>query len=684
MQSLPGKSYPLGATVYPDGVNFCLFSLNATSVELLLFDQVEDDRPSAIFQLRPETNRTFYYWHVFLPDVKAGQLYAYRVGGPFVPHAGFRYDPSKLLVDPYARALAYHNYRRVAAMRYGEDNLPWAMKSVVVDPTTYDWEGDKPLKRSYDKSLIYEMHVRGFTAHPSSGVTDEKRGTYAGLIEKVPYLKELGIQAVELLPVQQFDPQAAPFPRPNYWGYQPIAYFAPHSEYSSRHDPLGPVDEFRDMVKALHRAGIEVILDVVYNHTAEDDQNGPTFCYRGLENATYYILNPKNPAEYLNFSGTGNTLNTNNSIVRRMILDSLRYWVEHMHVDGFRFDLASVLSRGIDGELHPDPPILWSIESDPVLAGTKIIAEAWDAGGLYQVGNFVGLRWAVWNGLYRDTVRRFVKSDPGVVGDLADALVGSPHLFNQQNQDPVRSINYVTSHDGFTLNDLVSYNEKHNWENGYENRDGTDQNYSWNSGVEGPSDQEQVEKLRTRQIKNFLTILLVSQGRPMLLMGDEVRRTQRGNNNAFDQDNEISWFNWEHLEKHADILRFVRLLIYYRQQSCLFRDRQLWDKSSSTEVHWHGTKLNKPDWSSTSHILAIELINQTCVEHLHIMFNSYWKAVDFELPNLQGGEVWRRLVDTSLATPDDICVPPVTLPADQLRYRLGPRSTVVLIGSYFV
>ncbi len=553
----------------------------------------------------------------------------------------------------------------------------------MVDPTTYDWEGDEPLKRSYEKSLIYEMHVRGFTAHPSSSLPEEQRGTYAGVIAKIPYLQELGVRAVELMPVQQFDPQAAPYPRPNYWGYQPVAYFAPHSEYSSRRDPLGAVDEFRDMVKALHRAGIEVILDVVYNHTAEDDQNGPTLCYRGLENPTYYILNPHNPAEYLNYSGTGNTVNANNSIVRRMILDSLRYWVEHMHVDGFRFDLASVLSRGIDGELHPDPPILWSIESDPVLAGTKIIAEAWDAGGLYQVTNFIGLRWAVWNGLYRDTVRRFVKSDPGVVDDLADALVGSPKLFSHQNRDPVRSINYITSHDGFTLNDLVSYNQKHNWDNGYENRDGTDENYSWNCGVEGPTDREDVEKLRVRQIKNFFTILLMSQGQPMLLMGDEARRTQQGNNNAFDQDNEISWFNWQFVEKHAEIFRFVKTLIQYHQQSCLFRDRQLWDNSGSTEVHWHGIRLNAPDWSENSRSLAIELINHACSEHIHIMLNSFWEPQTFDLPNLPGGETWQRLLDTSLPVPEDICLPPVPLPEQQRRYQLSPRSVVVLVGSMF-
>jgi isoamylase len=679
LQTLPGKAYPLGATVYPEGVNFSLFSLNGTGVELLLFDQIGDSSPAEIINLDPLVHRTFYYWHIFISGLKAGQLYAYRVDGPYSPKAGLRYDHSKVLLDPYARAVAYDHYRRAAAKRFGEDNQAYAMKSVVVDPTAYDWEGDEPLKRPYAETLIYEMHVRGFTRHPSSGVAAEKRGTYAGLIEKIPYLQTLGIKTVELMPVQQFDPQSAPGGRPNYWGYQPVAYFAPHRDYSSRLDPSGPVDEFRDMVKALHRAGIEVIIDVVYNHTAEDDENGPTLSFRGLENTTYYIMDPQNPATYLNFSGTGNTLNANISIVRRLILDSLRYWVEYLHVDGFRFDLASVLSRGIDGALHPDPPILWAIESDPVLAGAKIIAEAWDAGGLYQVSSFVGLRWAVWNGKYRDSVRRFVKSDPGTVSDLADALAGSPNLFGQPDRDPVRSINYITAHDGFTLNDLVSYNEKHNPANG-NHHDGSDENFSWNCGIEGAAQEPQIEALRLRQIKNFFTILFISQGLPMILMGDEVRRTQGGNNNAYDQDNESSWLNWELVNQNGELLRFIRLLIRYRKQSCLFRDRNYWGSAESTEINWHGVKLNKPDWSYPSHSLAFELHNHACREHLHVMLNAYWQPLDFELPMLPVNERWRRLVDTTLPSPEDIGKAPVTAPRVQKRYRLGPRSVAVLVA----
>ena len=676
MEYLKGKSYPLGATLTPGGVNFAIFSLNASRIELLLFDAIDASQASTVIPLNPDTNRTFYYWHVFVPGLKAGQLYGYRVYGPYTPQTGLRYDGSKVLIDPYAKAVAYANYQRSAAMRYGEDNLPWCMKSVVVDVSAYDWEGDLPLQRPYDKSLIYEMHVRGFTRHPNSGVNSDKQGTFAGLIEKIPYLRELGISTVELMPVQQFDPQAAPQMRPNYWGYEPVAYFAPHRDYSSRRDPCGPVDEFRDMVKALHRAGIEVILDVVYNHTGEDDQKGPTLSFRGLENLTYYILDQNNPAEYLNYSGTGNTLNANNSIVRRLILESLRYWVEEMHVDGFRFDLASVLSRGIDGNVHPDPPILWSIESDPVLAGIKIIAEAWDAGGLYQVTDFIGLRWAVWNGQYRDTVRRFVKSDPYQIPALAEAIVGSPDLFKGMNQDPVRSINYLASHDGFTLNDLVTYNEKHNWANGYDNRDGTSVNHSWNCGIEGVTDDPEIETLRLRQIKNFLTILLVSQGRPMLLMGDEVRRTQSGNNNAFDQDNEITWFDWEKIEHNAELLRFTKLLIRFHHNTCLLRDRQIWAKSNSTEIHWHGTKLNQPDWGDNSHSLAFELINHACGEQLFVILNAYWEPLEFELPVLTGELAWCRLVDTCLPAPQDICDQPK--PINARIYRADPRSAVVL------
>jgi len=511
-----GCSAPLGATPAPGGVNFSVFSRHATGVELLLFDGVDDRRPTRVIRLDPAANRTYHYWHVVVAGVPPGQIYGYRVEGPSDPAGGMRFDPTKVLLDPYGRGvLVPKNYSRDAASREG-DNTATAMKSVVVDLRTYDWEGDAPLRRPSARTIIYEMHVRGFTRHPSSGVPARTRGTYAGLIEKIPYLQELGITAVELLPVFQFDAHDGPPGGTNYWGYAPVSFFAPHQAYSSRQDPLGPVDEFRDMVKALHRANIEVILDVVFNHTAEGDHRGPTSSFRGLGNSTYYILE-QDRSRYANYTGTGNTLNANHPVVRRMIVDSLRYWVEAMHVDGFRFDLASILARDPSGRLMANPPVLWDIESDPILAGTKLIAEAWDAAGLYQVGSFIGDSWKEWNGRFRDDARAFFRGDHGSVGPFADRLVGSPQIYGHEEREVEQSVNFVTCHDGFTLNDLVSYNQKHNEANGEENRDGANDNRSWNCGVEGPTDDPEVEELRTRQVKNFLTVTMLSLGVPMIL-----------------------------------------------------------------------------------------------------------------------------------------------------------------------
>ena len=518
-------------------------------MELLLFDRADDARPSRVIPLEPNKNRTYFYWHVFVPGLQCGQIYGYRVSGPYEPEKGLRFDGQKVLLDPYGKALAAPpNYSRLAAGLPG-DNTATAMKSVVADLSLYDWEGDAPLRRPFSNTIIYELHVRGFTRHPSSGVPADKRGTFAGLIEKIPYLQDLGITAVELLPVFQFDEQDAPPGFKNYWGYSPVSFFAPHAGYCSCRDPLGALDEFRDMVKALHRAGIEVILDVVFNHTTEGDENGPTLCYRGLENRAYYILEADS-GRYANYSGCGNTLNPGNSIVRRMIIDSLHYWVNVMHVDGFRFDLASILSRDETGQPLANPPVLWDIESDPVLAGTKLIAEAWDAAGLYQVGSFVGESWKEWNGKFRDDVRRFIRGDRDAVSGMAPRLLGSPDIYGCQEREPEQSVNFITCHDGFTLNDLVSYNTKHNEANGEENRDGTDDNLSWNCGVEGPTDDPDIERLRNRQVKNFLTVTLLSLGAPMLLMGDEVRRTQQGNNNAYCQETKsVGWIGtgWKNM-----------------------------------------------------------------------------------------------------------------------------------------
>jgi glycogen operon protein len=669
----------------PGGVNFSVFSRSATAVDLLLFDQVDDSTPARVVPIDPSANRAYHYWHVFVPSLKQGQLYGYRVHGPYNPASGLRFDSGKVLLDPYGQGVAVPaTYSRDAAALTG-DNTSAAMKSVVVDPAGYDWEGDAPLRHPSSRTIIYEMHVRGFTRHPSSGLSPETRGTYAGLIEKIPYLQELGITAVELLPVFQFDPEDAPPGRVNYWGYSPVSFFAPHSGYCSRKDPLGPVHEFRDMVKALHRAGIEVILDVVFNHTTEGDHRGPTLSFRGFENDAYYILE-QDRSRFANYSGTGNTLNADHPIVRRMILDSLRYWVGEMHVDGFRFDLASILARDSSGQVMANPPVLWDIESDPALAGTKVIAEAWDAAGLYQVGNFVGDSWKEWNGRFRDDVRAFFQAENDTTGRIADRLLGSPAIYSHKERDAEESVNFVTCHDGFTLNDLVSYNQKHNEANGESNRDGADDNRSWNCGVEGRSDDPSVEELRNRQIRNFLTFTMLSLGIPMIGMGDEVRRSQSGNNNAYCQDNETSWLDWSLLEKHGDLHRFVRLLIERRLLRDLDAEQRHLSLSQllgAARKTWHGVKLDVPDWSPSSHSIALtaHLANENLMYHL--ILNGYWEPLEFELPDGNRGP-WRRWVDTALPPPDDI-VPWQTAPAILgSTYLARPRSVVALqteIGS---
>jgi isoamylase len=681
-----GSSSPLGATPSATGVNFTVFSKHATGVQLLLFDRVDDPRPARIIRLDPAVNRTYHYWHAFVPGIQAGQLYGYRVEGPFDPAAGMRFDPAKVLLDPYGRGVAVPGtYGRDDARRPG-DNAATAMKSVVLDVSTYDWEGDAPLQRPAFQTIVYELHVRGFTCHPSSGVCEKTRGTFAGLIEKIPYLQRLGITAVELLPVFQFDAQDSPPGRFNYWGYAPVSFFAPHHAYSSRRDPLGPVDEFRDMVKALHRAGLEVILDVVFNHTAEGDHRGPTLNLRGLDNTIYYILD-ENRARYANYTGTGNTLNANHPIVRRMIVDSLRYWVETMHVDGFRFDLASILARDASGQLIPNPPVLWDIESDPVLAGTKLIAEAWDAAGLYQVGSFVGDSWREWNGRFRDDVRSFFRGEEGVTGRFADRMIGSPSLYDHKQREPEASVNFVTCHDGFTLNDLVSYDRKHNEQNGEDNRDGTDDNRSWNCGVEGPTHDPVIEKRRTRQIKNFFVATMLSGGMPMMLMGDEVRRTQHGNNNAYCQDNETSWFDWTLLAEHADIHRFVSRLNGRRSA----RDPEpqplrapLSQLIRQAHVTWHGVKLYEPDWSPSSHSIACTWRFTHRRVLLHAIFNAYWEPLEFELPPIvdSAQDRWRRWIDTSLDSPHDIIeCEEEAFTIGGCTYRTEPRSVVMLFAS---
>lgn len=682
----PGHSAPIGATVYPEGVNFSIYSRTATGVDLLLFEHVDAACPQRVISLDRRRNRTHHYWHCFVAGLKEGQVYGYRAQGLYDPGQGRRFDSAKLLLDPYGRGVATPSaYSRDAAKRPG-DNTALAMKSVVVDPHRYDWEGDAPLRRSFNRTVIYEMHVRGFTRHPSSGLAPGLRGTYAGLVEKIPYLLDLGVSAVELLPVFAFDREDAPAGLINYWGYSPVSFFAPHTAYSSKPGVLEAIDEFRDMVKALHRAGIEVILDVVYNHTAEGDETGPTFCFRGLDNEVYYLLDPDHNgdrARYANYSGTGNTLNANQSTVRRLIIDSLHYWVQEMHVDGFRFDLASILSRDERGHPLASPPILWDIENDPILAGTKLIAEAWDAAGLYQVGTFVGDRWKEWNGHFRDDVRSFVKSDADMVLAVAPRIFGSPDLYGPKQQEADQSINFVTCHDGFTLNDLVSYNQKYNWANGEENRDGNNDNHSWNCGPEGfpdgPTSDPAVEKLRVRQIKNFLAFTLLSLGVPMILMGDEARRTQAGNNNAYCQDNEISWFDWDLLARHADLQSYVRRLIRFRFDLYIFKEihgLSLTELLRLARIEWHGTRLDAPDNGRDSRTLAMLVAGTR--EAIYVICNAYWEPLDFELPPAPFSGGWRRVLDTQLDAPHDInelaTAPLVAGPT----YRAEARSCVLL------
>ncbi len=731
-----GSTSPLGATVTARGVNFCLFSKHAKGVELLLFDAPNTSQPSQVIPLDPQRNRTFYYWHIFVQGLKEGQVYGYRVYGPHEPDKGHRFDGSKVLLDPYAKAIAgYENYDRRAAMTSG-DNCAKALRGVVVDSSSYDWEGDEPLRTPYAASIIYELHVGGFTRNPNSGLPDGKQGTYAGLIEKIPYLQELGITAVELLPVHFFDPEDARPGLTNYWGYSTIGFFAPHQGYSSTPDPLGAVNEFRDMVKALHQAGIEVILDVVFNHTAEGNENGPTFCFRGIDNETYYILE-EDKTYYSNYSGCGNSVKANHPVVGKLILDSLRYWVSEMHVDGFRFDLASVLVRDtkgipLSGSEMATANIIWAIESDPILAGTKLIAEAWDAAGLYSVGKFVELAdwFAEWNGPFRDDVRRFVRGDRGTVPNLASRLLGSPDIYHREDKDINRSINFVTCHDGFTLNDLVSYNEKHNEANGEDSRDGTNENFSWNCGIEGETDDQDIIDLRRRQIKNFLSILFFSQGTPMMLMGDPVLRTQRGNNNAYCQNNELSWFDWTGEASHADETHFLRGIIRFTQSLALFQEERVLpvlsfelprlpvdphhdhrhgdghggDRASKPPplppvdeaalrkhylratknlprpcIAWHGVKLFRPDWSYHSHSLAATLYHPLADEVLHLLFNAYWEPLPFELPPLNDGLRWHRIVDTFLPTPEDFCDPDHASMTGS-HYGVQARSAVVLMA----
>jgi glycogen operon protein len=684
-----GRSQPLGSRADAGGVNFSIYSEHATEVELLLFSSHDQAEPDHVIAFDPAVNKSFHFWHGYVSGLAAGQIYAFRVDGPSdTRESGRRFNRNKVLIDPYALGNVNTLWDRQSAVG-PQDNVATSMRCVVIDPHDYDWEGDQPLNIPLADTVIYETHVRGLTRSPTSNT--QNPGTFLGVIEKIPYLKSLGITAVELLPIYDFDEQEVlrigPDGNPlrNYWGYDPYSYFAPQSSYCTSPELGNHLREFRDMVKALHRAGLEVILDVVYNHTSEGNENGPVISFKGLANEAYYHLYPPDRRYYMNYSGTGNTLNANHPLVTKKIIESLEYWVTEHHVDGFRFDLGSVLSRGPDGAEMPIPPSLWGIELSRVLADTKLIAEAWDAGGLYEVGRFPGKRWSQWNGPYRDDIRRFVKGDPGLVGAVATRIGGSNDLFGPEEELPTNSINFITCHDGFTLNDLVSYNYKHNDANGENNRDGSDDNKSWNCGVEGPTDDPGVEDLRRRQIKNFAALLLLSRGIPMILGGDEFRRTQNGNNNAYCQDNELSWFDWGLADKNADMMRFFQQMIGLRKRLATLRSPQFFDGNRVNdrgvpEVGWHGTELGAPGWNDpNAAALAFTLAGFGDDPDLHVILNMSHLDLEFELPVI-GGRQWVRAVDTSQLSPYDIAEPGAETPVTQPRYPAGARSVAVLIS----
>jgi isoamylase len=687
----PGYPIPLGVHLHDDGAQFALFSRNATAVSLLLFDSPEHPSPYQTIDLDPSYNKTGDIWHVWVEGVSAGLCYAYRVDGPYRPLEGHRFNKHRLLVDPYVTALSSRpHWDFLEAKGYDpgspEEDLSFSTRNnatsvprCVVTGNRFDWHEDRPPKIPWSETIIYETHVRGLTIHPTSGV--DRPGTFNGIVEKIPYFKSLGITAVELLPIQEFNEREITTVNPltgaplvNYWGYSTVSFFAPKAAYGINGSEGSQVAEFKHMVKELHKAGIEIILDVVFNHTAEGNETGPTLSFRSLDNAIYYMLD-KDRRHYYNFSGCGNTVNCNHPIVRQFIIDCLTYWVVKMHVDGFRFDLASIMGRDEDGEIMRNPPLLAEIAENPLLRDAKLIAEAWDAAGAYQVGSFPGHRWSEWNGKFRDDIRLFWRGDPGMVGLLASRISGSADIYQRAGKEPVNSINFVTCHDGFTLNDLVSYNKKRNEANGEENRDGTDQNHSFNHGVEGPTKDPDVERTRVRQIKNFIATLFVSRGVPLFLGGDEFRRTQGGNNNAFCQDNETSWYNWELLKKNRDIFRFTREMISLRKRNAVLRDVRFYTES---DISWFSPGGGTPDWDRSGRSLACLIHGE---KELFLMFHAGESVCRFVLPSLAQNKKWHAVVDTSRPTPDDIFADGTEKPIEhQASYTLAGRSMVVLMA----
>ncbi len=685
----PGCVHPLGAVPDNGGVNFSIFAQDATHVSLLLFDNPGSPQANDVILLDPQVNRSFHFWHIYVEGLEAGAHYAYRVDGAADPSgSGRRFDADKVLLDPYARGVSRCVWDRSAACQPG-DNVANSMRAAVVDISGYDWEGDRPLNRPMHETVIYEMHVGGFSRSPSSGVRNP--GTFSAIIEKIPYLLSLGITAVELLPVFMFDPQELNQQLPdgtrltNYWGYSPLALFAPHDGYCVSADPADHVREFRDMVKALHQAGIEVILDVVFNHTGEGNHLGPTISFKGLANEVYYHLSQSDRQYYVDYSGCGNTLNCNHPVVEKLIVECLEYWVREMHVDGFRFDEGSILSRGPNGDPMPFAPVPWSVELTDALADTKIISEAWDAAGLYQVGYFPGYRWAQWNDRFRDDVRRFVRGERGVTAAVASRIAGSSDVYESTGHAPINSINFITAHDGFTLNDLVSYDRKHNERNGEGNRDGNDNNLSWNCGVEGEPAPPEVQRRRDRQIRNFVTILILSQGVPMILEGDDVRRTQGGNNNAYCHDNEMTWFDWHKARGESELHRFFATLIRHRRAHAeLHRQRYFTGVPNSRglpDIAWHGCRLYSPGFNDpNSAVLAFTLGGHDGGTDLHAMLNMEDQPLEFDIPKLVGRR-WFRCVDTALPSPRDVAAPGEEVVVFGANYHVEAGSVVVLISA---
>jgi glycogen operon protein len=688
---LRGQPFPFGASPVPGGINFSIYSNYATSITLVLFKKNTPEPFAEI--LIPREFRLGNVASIVVMGLDYEDIeYGYRVDGPYAPRAGHRFDKSKILLDPYAKSIGGRGV-------WGEtprdnDIYPYRAQVIVND---FDWEGDRPLEIAEEDLIIYEMHVRGFTCHPSSKVTPAHRGTFAGLQEKIPYLKSLGVNCVELMPVFEFDELDNPRHNPltgdrlfNYWGYSTVGFYAPKAGYAATGRSGGQVQELKTLVKELHRNGIEVFLDVVFNHTAEGNEYGPTISFRGLDNKTYYMLTPE--GFYYNFSGCGNTLNCNHPVVRNFVLDCLRYWASEYHIDGFRFDLASILGRDPCGIPLANPPLLEILAFDPILAKCKLIAEAWDAGGLYQVGSFPDYdRWGEWNGKFRDDMRRFLKSQ-GCLKDVAQRMQGSPDMYGRVGRRVSSSINFITAHDGFTLTDLVSYNEKHNESNGENNQDGDNHNESWNCGAEGPTTDVEVNTLRRRQIRNAIALLMVSQGIPMILMGDEMGRTQAGNNNAYCHDSELSWLDWNLLKTNAALFRFVKSCISFRHAHPALRSREYFRHqdymgSGYPDISWHGVEAWHPDWSDETHTLAFLLCGKHAQagtaqdDFIYVAMNMHWEPHGFQLPKLPPLMQWHVFANTWMQPPDDVYEPGTEPPiAEQNWIMVGARSVVILVG----